>query len=1537
MNLRSILIILVIFLTFGQISNAQKLKSTAPINATEIGPRDCTSRSPGSVSFGPIVGQSNDGRPDTIFLCYNDQIFIKNNGDGNFNDGDPVPGTPSAAGFLLYGCPPALTGPTFAAIQGDCVLSNPPPPPGELWYFMGTPNGDITLSNDGSTNAYFNAGSPFTLWLAPATFDAFTLSGGEYYGQYEDGGSCVKVNRTAAFPVVYLNEIKVTNFETNSPTSLSGSFDVTGGFPEFDASKNYTVTMVHKTKPTVKANLFGLPFEHGSKVTFAAPEPGTYILTISDGKSCVHAEEVILPQGNIDITVESGMVAMNDIICLDFTVKNLKDMVGGQFAIGFNPNLLQFDQIIIPGVNPLNLSLGRFSTSEAAQGLIRFLWDDASFTGKTLPDDAIFFTICFKAIGPPGTKTPVIITDIPSASFGVEFTNIDLTSFNVRYTAGIVMITNPTTIQVSLNVCSTTGNNGSITFTVYGPEAQYNYNFNNGAPSFVNTGEPFTISNLASGIYPLDVFNVSGVTHVISSITVSNAPPINVNSTITDPACNLSKDGKVDISSTGGVTPYAIEWSTFEFNKNSIDNLGSGVYNVTVTDKLGCIYTESFTLFTPSISLTPAVIVSPACSGKPTGSISITATGGTPKPGGTYDYKWSNNTTQNGVVSGSISGIPEGIYSVTITDANNCSVISNFELVPGVTIDATIDKQIPVCFGDGTGQITATGTTNGTTTGPYTFNWEASAGVPNNTNTTSIVSGLNNGFYDVTITDAAGCFKEKTIEIKGNGEIVFLIINKINDNCSGAPSGSATIYDGSGNTIPFPDPNNPGNGLYEFTWSNGSNPTTLKAVSLQLNNLSGTADGTRYYVTITGVDGCTADTSFLIFKKDAPLIEFDTLIPIACSGGNNGSIQATLTAKGSEITSVTWSNNAGLPVNSGDPNGKYFSTVSNLTGGQYILTVNTLSGCELKDTIVLEGQGSIAVDNALIVPTTCPDADDGSIQLTTSGGIMPYTYLWSNGEVTDAIVNIKVGSYTVTISDASGCPPFIDTYVVSSAPSIISGVDQNTIVASDCFDAILGSGSATVNASGGGIGTYSFTWSSGETFSGTSSTAVQLKGGWQFVTISDGNCNVVDSVFIPSPPAITANKATAQFTDVTCFGDNDGSITFVASGGNGGYSYTWSPVQTNTATLNGLGAGTYKVTISDNKNCIGVDSFKINEPAELVATLNSTITQDVNCFGESTGAIGVDVTGGNGSNTFTWNPAILGNVNTGNNLPAGNYLISVSDIKGCSDDVSVTLNEPLALSVNFGPVPEPACAGFETNFEINSITGGAGPDYKYTIDQGQTYTTFEIAKVLGGDHLLTITDENGCTLDSTFTVTEPAPILVSLPEDVVINLGDSILLSPVVLSAFPVGTSVWSPPSNVSCVNCDETYAHAISNQYINVLVTDVNGCSGIDSILLKVDKTRKIFIPNVFSPNKDGINDEFQIYTGPGVKEVMYVRVFNRYGALVYEQKNLPPSEYGTTNGWDGTFKGSQLNPDVFTYVSEISFLDGKTQLYFGSVTLVR
>lgn len=1533
---RFILFILLLIGLFAQ-SNAQKIKSVKNYDSEAIGLRDCNSRSPGSVSYGPIVGQSNDGRPDTIYLCYQDQIFIKNNGDGDFNTGDPDPLTPAAAGYLLYGAPPTVNGNTFADIQGDVVLSNPPPPPGELWYFMGTPNGDITLYNDGSINQWFNAGLPFTLYLAPATFDAYSVSGGEYYGSYEGGGSCVKVNTNAAFPVVYLNEITMDNFTTNSPTSLSGSFFVNGGFPEFNPNGQYSVSIVKKGNPNQKANIFGGPFKNGSKVSFAVPGAGTYLVTVLDGKNCGFTKEIVMPQGNVSVIAASGSVDMNEEICIDFTVKDFKDLLGGEFAIGFNPNELEFTKIDFPVDNPLSLSTGgNFGLTEVANGYINFAWTDPNLSEKTLTDNTVIFSVCFKAIGQPGTQTPVIIKPKKNGSF--EFTDYDGTLFTIKNTNGVVTINNPKTLQVFYNVCSTTGSTGSISFTPYGPDSQYNYDFNNsGTPNFTNNGQTVTISNLTPGIYEVDVFTVSGV-HVVVNIEVFNTPPIVITPVITNPKCINTDDGKIELTVSGGQTPYAIEWSNFTFNNTIADELSNGVYEVTITDNSGCVYSESFTLNTPPMAINPPTITDPACSGQNTGSIIVSATGGTPQTGNTYDYSWSyNNTVQNDVVSGNLPNIPEGIYYLTVTDANGCQAVSSFELKPGVVIDATVIKQLPICFGDAKGMLNITGTTNGTTTGPYTFTWGPNVTNPVNTSTNSIVSGLNNGTYTVTVADANGCFVKKDYVIDGPGEIKFLIANLKDDVCGSQPSGSALIFDGSGNVTPFPDPNNPGNGLYRFTWSNGGNPTTVDAVSLNLTNLAGSSDGIRYYVTITGADGCTADTSFLIRKKDAPKITFDTIQTISCSGGSDGIIHATITANGSEISTVSWSNNAGLPVNSGDTKTVYNSVISNLNGGEYIITVTTLSGCTITDTVSLMSQGTLTIDNNVIVPSKCPDSSDGSITLTSSGGTPPYNYQWSNGQTGDVAFNLAPGTYTVTISDQSNCPPVIQTFTVGHEPSVVSAVDNNSIKPSDCFDAAAGTGGATVSASGGQASTYTFIWSSGETNTGTSSTASALKGGWQYVSITDGVCTVVDSVLIPSPDPISANKANAVITDASCYGDSDGAISFTPTGGNGGYNYTWSPAAPNSPQLTGLTAATYYVTITDSKNCIGVDSFKVIQPQQLTASLDTTQSHDILCNGEQSGAIYVNTTGGNGSNTFNWNPAITGNANYAENLTAGNYLITIVDKKGCQTNLAVTLNEPPALSVDFDPVPEPQCAGYDTNFELNGISGGVGPDYSYTIDNGQSYSTYEIAKVKGGTHLLTITDENGCKLDTSFIVNEPAPILVNLPEEIKINLGDTISLSPTVQSAFPVAVINWFPPEAVSCTACDRTEASVVTSQYIRVLVTDVNGCIGLDSIYLKVDRTRKVFIPNAFSPNKDGINDIFQIYTGPGVVGINYLRVFDRFGGLMFERNNMPPNENGSDQGWDGSFKGNVCNPGVFTYVAEVKFIDGRTQLYFGSVTLIR
>jgi len=484
----------------------------------------------------------------------------------------------------------------------------------------------------------------------------------------------------------------------------------------------------------------------------------------------------------------------------------------------------------------------------------------------------------------------------------------------------------------------------------------------------------------------------------------------------------------------------------------------------------------------------------------------------------------------------------------------------------------------------------------------------------------------------------------------------------------------------------------------------------------------------------------------------------------------------------------------------------------------------------------------------------------------------------------------------------------------------------------------VGDGSATVSASGGSAGTYTFIWSSGETNTGTSSTAVQLNGGTQYVTITDGTCTVVDSVIIPSTPAIVIDPNNSVIKDETCANSRDGEISLSVSGGNGGYNYIWSPGAPNLPSVTSLSQGTYYLTITDSKNCIHRDSFKIKAPLPFSVSRDTINSHDVNCAGASDGAIVLTTQGGNsGPVNYTWSPAVTGNNPSATNLGPGNYSITVADSKGCADTIAVQITEPTPMSVNYGPIAEPQCFGYPTQFEINTVSGGVGPGYTYAIDNGNKVSVFAPQQISGGNHTLTVYDENGCTYTETFTVNEPAPILVSLPDEVNINLGDSTLVSPVISAVFPINQIIWTPSEGISCSICDATYVSFINNGYLVVTATDVNGCTGIDSTLVKVDKSRKVFFPNVFSPNRDGINEIFQPFTGPGVSKISYFRIFDRWGALMYEENNISPNSNGAGQGWDGWYRGKQMPPGVYTYVAKVEFEDNAAQLYFGSVTLLR
>ena len=214
----------------------------------------------------------------------------------------------------------------------------------------------------------------------------------------------------------------------------------------------------------------------------------------------------------------------------------------------------------------------------------------------------------------------------------------------------------------------------------------------------------------------------------------------------------------------------------------------------------------------------------------------------------------------------------------------------------------------------------------------------------------------------------------------------------------------------------------------------------------------------------------------------------------------------------------------------------------------------------------------------------------------------------------------------------------------------------------------------------------------------------------------------------------------------------------------------------------------------------------------------------------------------------------------------------------------------------------------------------------------------EVVDLPAGIYIISVFDDRGCSSDSTFMITEPNPILVSIgPDDPVVDLGDSLFITgTVVQSDNPIAGTLWTSEQPIGCETCDGTWVFNSLPAVYTWTVTDINGCTGTASIMVNVDYNRDVFVPNTFSPNNDGRNDEFSIFTGLGVTSINYLRIYDRWGNLVHDQGSIMPSPTGAGQ-WDGTYDGKRLNPGVYVYIAEISFVDGETLRFTGDITLIR
>ncbi len=459
-------------------------------------------------------------------------------------------------------------------------------------------------------------------------------------------------------------------------------------------------------------------------------------------------------------------------------------------------------------------------------------------------------------------------------------------------------------------------------------------------------------------------------------------------------------------------------------------------------------------------------------------------------------------------------------------------------------------------------------------------------------------------------------------------------------------------------------------------------------------------------------------------------------------------------------------------------------------------------------------KGATVVTNVL-----CFGASTGVIDLTVTAGFGPYTFLWSNGAVTEDLNGVVPGTYTVRIRDSRGCVTFSGGTITQPAELTIATTQVNEL----CFGDALGSATATP---AGGVGPYTYSWDTSPVQ--TTPTASALIAGVYTVTVTDANsCIKTSTVTITEPPQLSI--ATTK-TDVACFGDATGSITATPSGGTAPYSYSWdtAPVQT-TATISGLVAGTYIVTVTDANSCSKTATVTITQPA--LALSLSTAQTNVVCFGGSTGTATVTPSGGTAPYTYSWDSTPVQTTAVATGLSAGTYTVTVTDANSCTNTISVVITQPASgMSGTITSQTDVLCFGNSTG-SVTILGAGGTPSYEYSLDGGAYQAPGTFNGLAAGSYTVTVRDATmTCTFDVPVTITEPAAALAIGSSQVnVLCSGNATGTA----TAIPAGgTAPYDYSWNTTPAQTTATATGLAAGTY-TVTVTDDNGCIETTSVTI--------------------------------------------------------------------------------------------------------
>lgn len=1203
---------------------------------------------------------------------------------------------------------------------------------------------------------------------------------------------------------------------------------------------------------------------YGASSVFSPLTAGTYVVHLKDANGCIHDTTILLN------AVQLPTISSFNIVSPSCSFPNsgsiATNVVGGTAPYTFSFNGAPFNSVS----SYSNLTQGSYTiTIKDANGCTH------SSVANLNSSNTMSFTQFTKVnVGcggtPPGSITAVAGNGNPPYQYSINggpwqssgsFTNLNTGGYTITVKdasnctlTSLTVITSSYLLQYnSLNVSNSPcfqPPGGSIVVNGTVSANPLTYFVNNSS----NTSGVFT--GLSAGTYTVSLHDANGCKRD-SIVTITSPPPLYfTNPIIIFPPCN-GGFGSISLGGGGGSNPYTFSLNNGAFgNTSNWTGLPAGNYNITLKDANGCEHDTNIILLQPlPIQINGLVISHAGCNGSLTGSIALSASGGTPP------YTYALNNGPFGPIA-NFTGLGAGTYVVHILDSTNCPKDTSIVLNSGGNFTiASIVKTQPLCFGGNTGQLT----------------FSASGGVPpyqyalntGSFSTNNSFSNLASGTYTLHTIDASGCSKDSVITLGQPVKLGFATVNVSPALCAGTATGSVSstgnggipayqyrldggAYQASGNfsnlsigshTLSIKDLNNctrdsvftigqpagigisnvtvitPGcfgvSGYISLSGTGGVSPYTY-AVNTGTYQASGSFSGLgsgSHTVHIKDANGCIRDTVISFALNQIMTLNSLSYSANVCTGNNNGFISVSASSLNPPVT---------YTFNSGNPQSSGF--IGGLSSGVHTIHIEDLTGCYIDTVVTMTSSPGVNIMNALTTPVSCPGNADGSLSFTGIGGTGGYTYAITGSPYlsSNTFTNLASGNYTIYVKDSLNCVG--DSVVFINTPPPLT---LNSVPMIQPFCSSATNGAISMNPTGG---TPPYLYAINTSLFTTSNTFLNLIQGTYTVYVQDFNGCSIDSV-IQLNAAAYMNLNNVNIQNVSCKFGNDGSISLGAVGGVPPYNFFLNSIPNGTSgTFSNLGIGTYTISVMDSIGCTEDSVFTVSEPLSPAMALIINIV-DNKCKGDSTGSITAGASGGTAPYTYSINGINFQSSPSFGGLITGNYTITIQDANGCIDDTTAYVGEPLfSAELKLLGIKDISCFGV-TDGAITVTSSFGVPPLNYSINgSAQGANTF-YNNLAPGEYIVELIDSIGCKSTGKYVV-KPSDLKPTILIDE---------LRPVICVGDKNGLIDWH------AINCFPPYQYAvnsvpfgpisvasgISNGSYFIQVWDTVGCYNDTTVIL--------------------------------------------------------------------------------------------------------